>query len=128
MLIDYEPNKSFYLPASTREALHERCAPGSFNCKDPAQAQQMRRFMADISHHSALLEGVRANYIDTVALLEDNIQSRRLSEEDAIVCAITITPQDFLPCKRLPAWASRFSRVWTRCLSNTCCDQRWAAQ
>jgi len=85
ILRDYEPNKSFYLPQKIRDELHARCAPGSFNCKDPALAQQMRRFMTDLSHHSALLEGVRVNYIDTISLLEDNIQSKRLSDEEAMI-------------------------------------------
>lgn len=85
VLQDYVPNKTFYLSQQQRNRLHERCRAGSFNGKDPAQGQLMRRFMADLSHHSALLEGVRANYIDTIQLLENNIQSRHLSEEDAII-------------------------------------------
>ena len=84
LLRDYEPNRTFYLSQAQRQMLHARCRPGSFNCKDPAQGQLMRRFMTDLSHHSALLEGVRANYIDTIALLEDNIQSKNMSEHDAV--------------------------------------------
>ncbi len=85
LLNEYEPNRTFYLSEQQRAKLHARCRPGSFNAKDPAQAQMMRRFMTDLSHHSALLEGVRANYIDTINLLEENIQARHLSEEDAVI-------------------------------------------
>jgi len=83
-LAAYEPNKTFYLSDQQRQSLHKLCPPGSFNCKDPAQAQQMRRFMTDLTHHSALLEGVRAKYIDTIQLLEDNIQSKHLSTDEAV--------------------------------------------
>jgi len=84
-LMAYDPNKTFYLSKQQRQGLHARCPPGSFNSKDPAQAQQMRRFMTDLSHHSALLEGVRAKYVDTIQLLEDNIQSRHLSMDEAVI-------------------------------------------
>ena len=84
LLAAYKPNHTFYLSEQQRKNLHRRCPPGSFNCKDPAQAQQMRRFMTDLTHHSALLEGVRAKYIDTIQLLEDNIQSKHLSTDEAV--------------------------------------------
>lgn len=85
VLQDYVPNVTFYLSDEQRSILHASCPPGSFNPKDPAQAGLMRRFMTDISHHSALLEGVRAKYMDTIQLLEDNIHAQHLSEEEAVI-------------------------------------------
>lgn len=84
-LASYEPNKTFYLSANQREQLHRACPPDSFNAADERMSRQVRRFMADLTHNSSAFEGVNVRYADTIEFLEQNIESRNMSPNEAVI-------------------------------------------
>ena len=84
-LAGYEPNETFYLNRQQRATLHNACGVGTFDASDARVAQEVRRFMADISHNSAAFEGVEVKYADTISFLEQNIESRHMSAVDAAI-------------------------------------------
>lgn len=120
LLRSYEPNKTFYLDARSREHLHKYGKINGFDRSDPTQAQTLRRFMMDLSHHSALLEGVRAQYVDTIQLLEDNIRSQNLSETDAVILRNLYNAARFLV--DLTAPNDQGHRAWSRVSANSLCQ------
>lgn len=81
----YVPNETFYLTVEQRATLRANCAEGSFKAHDDAVSQEVRRFMADLSHNSSAFEGVDIEYADTITFLEQNIESRHMSPMDAAI-------------------------------------------
>lgn len=81
----YKPNETFYLSIEQRDALHRSCPVGTFDANDKKVAQEVRRFMADITHNSSAFEGVNLQYADTISFLEENIESRHMSPIDAVI-------------------------------------------
>lgn len=81
----YRPNETFYLAPSQRESLHKACPIGTFQADDKKMSQEVRRFMADLTHNSSAFEGVRINYADTISFLEENIKSLSMSPIDAVI-------------------------------------------
>lgn len=82
---DYKPNETYYLSQAQRDSLHTSCSIGSFNVSDKKLSQEVRRFMADITHNSSAFEGVNVKYADTISFLEENIESRHMSAFDALI-------------------------------------------
>jgi hypothetical protein len=84
-LDSYEPNKTHYLSDTQRAQLHAACPPGSFDATDERMARQVRRFMADLTHNSSAFEGVSVRYADTIEFLEQNIESRNMTPNEAMI-------------------------------------------
>jgi Fic family protein len=81
----YQPNQSFFLTQAQRDSLHAQCPEGSFIAADEKVSRQMRRFMADITHNSSAFEGVNVRYADTIEFLEQHIESRNMSPNEAVI-------------------------------------------
>lgn len=84
-LASYIPNQTSYLSEKQLAALHRSCGIGTFNASDPTVSQDIRRFMADLTHNSAAFEGVNVKYADTISFIEQNIESHHMSPHDALV-------------------------------------------
>lgn len=84
-LAAYIPNETFYLTKEQRDSLEATCPPGTFNANDAKVSQEVRRFMADLTHNSSAFEGVDVKYADTISFLEQNIESRHMSAFDAVI-------------------------------------------
>lgn len=85
-LRDYIPNKTSYLTPKQIQMLESKGQrPYTVNLRDESVQLAVRRFMTDISFNSSRLEGVRANYADTIAFLEDGIQAETMSSHDAVI-------------------------------------------
>lgn len=86
VLLSYEPNKSAYLTPRQRQFLASKGkASYPFDPTNEPARLAVRRFMTDISFHSSRLEGIRSNYADTLAFLEEGIQCERMSSHDAAI-------------------------------------------
>lgn len=86
-LSSYQPNTTFLLKPKQLEVLERKGLSGAktINLKDPGIKLAVRRFMTDLSFHSSRLEGLRLRYADTLAFLEEGIQSDSMSPHDAMI-------------------------------------------
>lgn len=85
-LLEYRPNIDSYLSPLQLQHLESKGRTSfSFNMKNEDVKLAIRRFMTDISFNSSRLEGIRANYADTISFLEDGIQSNTMSPHDAVI-------------------------------------------
>lgn len=84
-LDSYRPNIDLLLTSQQIERLHEINAQGSYDMRSEEMKPSARRFMADISFHSSVIEGANLKYADTIAFLEDGIEMDNLSVTDAVI-------------------------------------------
>ena len=85
-LRSYTPNEDHYLSPKQLQHIENKGRTNySFNLRDESVQLAIRRFMTDIAFNSSRLEGIRSNYPDTIAFLEDGIQSDTMSPHDAVI-------------------------------------------
>lgn len=85
---DYKPNRHSLLTAKQLARMEQIGGSGlgvGCDLASPPLQAAMRRFITDFSFHSSKIEGIRAKYADTIAFLEEGIESADMTPKDATI-------------------------------------------